>query len=432
MIKDFENNIYSFYGEFGIFNLRIIGLLEFFFEKYPSTNIRFSTYENFKKILLIKFKDNITFIDKYDYEASRRTNISPLIGTNNESTNIIRLFESILIYNNNGFYPELWDNEFFYFPIKDKLIVNKPIRKNICIFPRNRPDAIGLENSDINRRNIDENTVINIIKFITNNYNNYDIYILGHSNETVNIDWSKYNIIREDDIIKSVNILNNCDLLLSPCSGYIDFAKNCGVHNIILLCKLCYNNNKDKYINAADYHMYAHSFEKCNVKNIRYDEDNYIENIKNYIDNINFNIKENFINKNDSRKKLKIKEFDIIGNYLYKIDDAEISFSIKPDMLDKDNKAYHSSGISLTALKFVNNCFVHFEIVSNKSINISLRYYNGKEWNKIEDITELDEKKYFKIKFVFNSYKTTSPTRISFDNIEDSIITIKNIKIEPK
>ena len=161
------------------------------------------------------------------------------------------------------------------------------------------------------------------------------------------------------------------------------------------------------------------------------------QNIKNYIDNTDFNIKENFINKNNLKKNLKIKEFDIIGNYLYKIDEDDIAFSIKSDMLDKDNKVknskvYRSSGISLTVFKFINNCFVYFEIVSNKSINLGLRYYNGKEWNKIEDITELDEKKYFKIKFEFNSYKTSSPTRISFDNIEDSIITIKNIKIEPK
>lgn len=429
--------IYSFYGEFGLFNLRIIGLLEFFFEKYPYINIRLSTYENYKKILLIKFKDNITFIDKYSYEASRRCNVSPLI-KNDETINIIHLFESILIYNNNDFYHNLWDNDFFYFPIKDKLLVNKPIKKNICILPRNRPDAIGLEGSDINRRNIDANTVINIIEFIINNYSNYDIYILGHINETVNIDWSKYDVIREDDITTSVSILNNCDLLFSPCSGYIDFAKNCGVHNIILLCKLCYtNNNKDKYVNGHTYHSSNHSFEKCNIKYVRYDEDNYIENIKNYIDNTDFNIKENFINKNNLKKNLKIKEFDIIGNYLYKIDEDDIAFSIKSDMLDKDNKVknskvYRSSGISLTVFKFINNCFVYFEIVSNKSINLGLRYYNGKEWNKIEDITELDEKKYFKIKFEFNSYKTSSPTRISFDNIEDSIITIKNIKIEPK
>ena len=300
--------IYSFYGEFGLFNLRIIGLLEFLFEKYPFINLKLSTYGNYKKILLIKFKDNITFIDKYDYEISRANCWSPLIG-NEDTKNIISLFQSILLYNNNDFHSKLWDNDFFYIPIKEKLFVNNPMKKNICIFPRNRPMAKYLEGSDVVKRNIDENTVINIIEFITNNYSNYDIYILGHTNETVNIDWSKYDVIREDDITKSVSILNNCDLLFSPCSGYIDFAKNCGVHNIILLCKECYSENRKagpkNFINSANYHNLKHPFEKCNIKFIRYDQDNFIENIKNYIDNTT--LYQKFCKNN--LKKLKIKEF---------------------------------------------------------------------------------------------------------------------------
>ena len=50
--------IFSFYGEFGLFNLKILGLLEFLFEKYPFINLKLSTYDNYKKIYDQEFKQN--------------------------------------------------------------------------------------------------------------------------------------------------------------------------------------------------------------------------------------------------------------------------------------------------------------------------------------------------------------------------------------
>jgi hypothetical protein len=441
--------IFSFYGEFGLFNLKILGLLEYLFEKYPFINLKLSTYDNYKKILLLKFKNNITFIDKYDYEISRANCWSPLIGDDG-TKNIIHLLQSILLYNNNDFDPKLWETDFYYFPMKEKLFVNNPMekklivnnqtKKNICIFPRKRPMAKGIEKSNAVKRNIDKKTVINIIEFIKDKHSNYNIYILGHLNETIDIDCNKYNIKRVDDITESVKILNNCDLLFSPCSGYIDFAKNCGVHNIILLCKECYNDahSGKTFVSGASYHRSKHPFEKCNIKYIRYDHENYIENIQQYIDNTLFDVKQKFLDKNNLKKKLKIKKFKIIGNILEKIREDHLSFSIKKDKLDSNNKIhkiykkeYKSSGIYLTIFNFINKSNIYFEIVSNKSINPGLRYYNGKEWSNIENIKKINDKQ-FQIKLFLDNYKSTSPPRISFDNIEDSILTIKNIKIEYK
>ena len=67
--------------------------------------------------------------------------------------------------------------------------------------------------------------------------------------------------------------------------------------------------------------------------------------------------------------------------------------------------------------------------MSNKSINLGLRYYNGKEWGKVENIKKLDNKKY-QIKLFLDNYKTNSKPRIAFDDIDDSIISIKYIKTE--
>ena len=51
----------------------------------------------------------------------------------------------------------------------------------------------------------------------------------------MDFNYNNYNVEKVEDIEQSIYYLQNCKFLISNDSGYIDFAKNCGCKNIIII-----------------------------------------------------------------------------------------------------------------------------------------------------------------------------------------------------
>ena len=64
----------------------------------------------------------------------------------------------------------------------------------------------------------------------------------------MDFNYNNYNVEKVEDIEQSIYYLQNCKFLISNDSGYIDFAKNCGCKDILVLRPI------------VDYHKYFNPF----------------------------------------------------------------------------------------------------------------------------------------------------------------------------
>lgn len=232
---------YHYFGEFGLLNTVILGLLTQYFNQYPNDILTIITYPDYCHILKLIFHNNI-ILEEYNtllpcrlnhHEGKKKPkNIIDIkrhsIALNNYLTTKLKINPTIAQPNIYGY---------INIPISNQI----QLQPNICVFPRNRK-----QESFRNMSSQQFNLIINICRKY---HNNIDIIVLGHENETIEL--NNQNIIRISDIKNSITYLNNSKLFIASDSGYIDFAKNCGCPNIVLI------SNKKKIIN---YHFIFNPF----------------------------------------------------------------------------------------------------------------------------------------------------------------------------
>lgn len=117
-----------------------------------------------------------------------------------------------------------------HFPITKKLINNKATNDYIHIFPRDRK---GHWNKG-HQSHISLNYWIKICKYLKKNFPDKKICCHGHM-ESMMSDLKEYIDIFSKNIIDSIDLFYNAELLISPSSGMVDLALNCGLKNIIYI-----------------------------------------------------------------------------------------------------------------------------------------------------------------------------------------------------
>lgn len=267
IIKDGIYDKYYYYGEFGYFHTTVLGSLDEYFTNNQNKIIKIKTYDDFAKILELKFPDNIV-VEKIPLEKDREFHKSSVIPPHE--------------------YKNLIDGPFKihkYLHIQTKLqIMKSPITylnnilpekhknmKYIAIFPRNRLGKFSKRNMTVDHFNKIEICIKNLLKFRTD----YKIILVGNRNEINQEIINKYP--HYGDIYETVYLMNNhIQILISPDSGYIDFAKNCMTKNIFMTYSRYY----------LEYHD---TFNPFNINFMTYDYD------KN--SNTDFNNFEKYINK---------------------------------------------------------------------------------------------------------------------------------------
>jgi len=254
---------YYYFGEFGYFHTIILGTLDQYFIKNPKRMIKIMTYDGFADILKLLFPNNV-MVEKIPLEQDRECHSSVL----EPPFDYIDLTKAEINFHT-------------YLHIKAKLpYISKPLdykdskeskinKKYIAIFARHRFGKYSKRNMHLNIFNTIESCIHN---FIRKNNKNYEILLLGKKEET-NPHVLKKNYKFVEDMHETIGLLrNNVDLLIAPDSGFIDFAKNCAVKNIIMVYEgnyLDYHNTfnpfKTNYqtIEYQDFHQFNSILEKC-------------------------------------------------------------------------------------------------------------------------------------------------------------------------
>lgn len=247
------DNTYFYEGELGYFVFSLLPLLELYTEKFNKV-INISTLTYFKNLLDIYFKDSslINVVKTYDIFSSNRCcnkdkNMS--ISKNN------KLLYNFLVKKLN--INESNDSHGYYHKLKKKFIMTPNNQKKyICIFPQIRKWHTE------HGRNFSKEFWISIIKIFTNF--NYKIVAVGSKKERLNLE---NDIIHSDGSIQDdIKYLNNCDLFISPHSGYANMAQCCNINNIVILSR--YDITKNSKKQQSNYHKLCYDITHYNQPNI--------------------------------------------------------------------------------------------------------------------------------------------------------------------
>jgi ADP-heptose:LPS heptosyltransferase len=229
-----DNYYYS--GEFGYFNVILLPALE----KYKGNKIIIHTFPDYCYII-----KNL-FGDKFECNEIKLSKLR-ILSNNLEDEEYKKLYKPVNIlfksYN-------IWEMNTFE---KISKTINSPFsvknddKNYICYFPRYRDSGKIVTNFAERNSNEEE------CKFILNLFtkNNIKIYILGK--EILDFDYDNFNIEKVEDIEQSIYYLKNCKFLISNDSGYIDFAKNCGCKEILILRPIEDYHNKFNPFNCKQF-----------------------------------------------------------------------------------------------------------------------------------------------------------------------------------
>jgi hypothetical protein len=228
-----DSNEYMYTGEFGFFNILILPFLE----NYDGNKIKIYTFPDYCYII------NKLFPDKFDCVEINLHKIR--IGhTSVERTLKEQSFKERTLkeqsfkeraYNIKPL--SIWINNISIHNIRDYIYLtkqitcdyNEEINNFICYFPRFR-DSKNIP-TDFKHRNSNKNECMTIL----NTFNKkYKIIIVG--NELLDFDYKSFsNVMLSDSLEKTIFYLKKCKFLISNDSGFVDFAKNCGVKKVLIL-----------------------------------------------------------------------------------------------------------------------------------------------------------------------------------------------------
>ena len=232
-------NTYYYSGEFGYFNVLLLPALEKYISNKKSETLTLYTFPDYCYII-----KNL-FGNKIDCKEIELTKLRLL--HNNLEDGSYKKFPPI---NNLLKGPAIWEMNVFdriSKTISTKFKSSNINENYICYFPRFR------DSGDIVTNFAERNSNKEECEFILNLFtkNNIKIYILGK--EILDFNYDNYNVEKVEDVEQSIYYLQNCKFLISNDSGYIDFAKNCGCKQIIILRPIEDYHNKFNPFNCKQF-----------------------------------------------------------------------------------------------------------------------------------------------------------------------------------
>ena len=222
-------NEYYLTGEFGYLNNEALPFLE----RYNGIMLKIYTFPDYCYII------NNLFPNKFDLCEIPLHKIrlcSSSIETKNDKPllqHLIRFYN----FNKHGCYitKQITSN------------YNEDIDNFICYFPRYRTSDNIITNFAQRNANTTQCT-----KVISTFNKKYKIIIVGR--ELFDFDFMSYNNVSlSDSLEKTIFYLKNCNFFVSNDSGMIEFAKNCGTKQILILQTV------------VDYHLYWNPFNTTTI-----------------------------------------------------------------------------------------------------------------------------------------------------------------------
>lgn len=226
---------YHYFGEFGYLNLEILGGLERYFKKNPETKIKISTFKSYGELLQQLFPKNIS-INSFEWVNdsynSKNTFRSCHTFTSNNSvlSEIILKTPNLAIVTNKK-------RKITGYNYPKRIYLNKPpfSKKNseqyISIFPRYRKGT--------SYKNLESSSWISILNKLEK-INDKKIVVHGVGKELIRFKNKEY--IYPKNISEQIYYLNNSIGLISPDSGLVHFALNCGC-DVFVIGKTYWNHS---------------------------------------------------------------------------------------------------------------------------------------------------------------------------------------------
>ena len=231
------NQTFYYFGEFGLFNIEILGGLYHYFKENPDVKLKIITFEDYAKILKLLYPDRVSVEvnnQKFENKVRNRSLHLSYIDDFYKNKGFRNLSEttqsySIHKYSTDEYITADGRSKLFYMgsPLVYD-IVDNPIKNNIvCICPRARVH--------ITNKNIFSEEWDIILKNIIQNNPEAKIVILGKNEEILALEHKS--LIFLDSIYEHIYYLNKCDYGVFPDSGMAEFALNCNCRIVKVLFK---------------------------------------------------------------------------------------------------------------------------------------------------------------------------------------------------
>lgn len=226
-----------YYGEFGYLNTIILNELTKYFVENPDSILEIETFNDYAIILNILFP-GLCKLTPIHLDQERTFH-----GSNKE--NEIALVDFLKC--------SKYIRDYSFTNIETKIIkmdsnvnINKEYDKNtICIFPRNRISISNEKNNiDFQKRNMTKEMFDKVLEIIDDTFltHDYKIIIVGKEILDTSEQYEKV-----EDINAMIDILSKCKLFVTCDSGMVDFAKNCGCKDILIVTNDGINEYHLKY-----------------------------------------------------------------------------------------------------------------------------------------------------------------------------------------
>lgn len=240
--KKIEDQTFYYFGEFGIFNIEILGGIYHYFKENPKAKLKIITFEDYAKILKILYPDRVS-VEVYDQKFENKNGNRSVHESYIDKSYDIHGFKNLSIISKDNSINKYSIDEIKcntnddpkkfsrIFHISDPILYemsDNPIKNNIvCICPRFREHHIN--------KNIFSEEWDIILKNIIQNNPEAKIVILGKKEELLALEHKS--LIFLDNIYEHIYYLNKCDYGVFPDSGMAEFALNCNCRIVKVLFK---------------------------------------------------------------------------------------------------------------------------------------------------------------------------------------------------
>ena len=270
------NTDYYYFGEFGFFNLEILGSLHHLFNLDTSIKINIHTFNDYANILNILYSNNINTVVVNKSLPNIPNNRSGHNSCIDEQfaikgmKNLMEISKCLLLqkyaideFRSARNTPESVVPRLFYRSTPIKFTMNNLNTNNIvCICPRYRQHFAG--------KNLLDNEWKIILDKIITKKPDANIIALGKKEELLELN----NIIYANDIYEHIHYLNHCDFAVFPDSGMAEFAINCGCKNIKVIYKKQFYNTYS--VKTKQPKPLSHGFNPFNLNIEKYTKAEYL------------------------------------------------------------------------------------------------------------------------------------------------------------
>jgi hypothetical protein len=217
---------YYYFGEFGYFNLEVLGGLQALFQKHPGLRLKIATYPSYAQLLESRFGDRVVCSspvwpfderrrDCHTYDCRRLQRMLFWQGFNQR---LVSLFDDL---EHRG---RVHLARLFY--LESPLRVSDGDRQSqyISIFPRGRQGYAS--------KNLDARQWEVALRALADQ-SSLPIVVHGLKDEMTRIPMAE-NFIHPRNVLEQVLYLNQSRFCVSPDSGFVQFALNCGCDAFVI------------------------------------------------------------------------------------------------------------------------------------------------------------------------------------------------------